>query len=93
MKNILKILFFISFCYSQNITIYGLITDQETGESLIGANVFIENTEFGTYSDKNGFYSITLDNYSSEETLIIQYLGYTTIKETIIILVLLLPAI
>tara|TARA_B100001142_G_scaffold54562_1_gene52931 strand:- start:4438 stop:6777 length:2340 start_codon:yes stop_codon:yes gene_type:complete len=80
MKNILRILFLISFCYSQNITIYGLITDQETGESLIGANAFIENTEFGSYSDKNGFYSITLNDYSIEETIIIQYLGYTTIR-------------
>ena len=85
MKNILRILFLISFCYSQDITIYGLITDQETGESLIGANAFIENTEFGSYSDKNGFYSITLNEYSKEETIIIQYLGYKTIKEKIII--------
>ena len=85
MKNILRILFLISFCYSQNITIYGLITDQETGESLIGANAFIENTEFGSYSDKNGFYSITLSDYSIEETIIIQYLGYKTIKQKIII--------
>ena len=83
MKSILKILFLISFCYSQSITIYGLITDQETGESLIGANVFIENTEFGSYSDKNGFYSITLNSYSPQEMLIIQYLGYTTIKSNI----------
>ena len=80
MKNILLILFLVNFCYSQSITIYGLITDQETGESLIGVNTFIENTEFGSYSDKNGFYSITLNNYSPQETLIIQYLGYTTIK-------------
>ena len=85
MKNILRILFLISFCYSQDITIYGLITDQETGESLIGANAFIENTEFGSYSDKNGFYSITLNEYSKEETIIIQYLGYKTIKGKIII--------
>ena len=80
MNNILRILFLISFCYSQSITIYGLITDQETGESLIGANAFIANTEFGSYSDKNGFYSITLNDYSEEETIIIQYLGYTTIR-------------
>ncbi|MDC0145184.1 TonB-dependent receptor [bacterium] len=80
MNKILRILFLISFCYSQSITIYGLITDQETGESLIGANAFIENTEFGSYSDKNGFYSITLNEYSEEETIIIQYLGYTTTR-------------
>ena len=84
MKNILLILFLVNFCYSQSITIYGLITDQETGESLIGANVFIENTGFGSYSDKNGFYSITLDNYiNEEEILVIQYLGYKTIQKKI----------
>ena len=86
MKNLLKILFFINLSLSQSITIYGLITDKENGESIIGANVFIENTTFGTYSDKNGFYSITLDDYVQEEVLVIQYLGYNTIKENISIL-------
>ena len=85
MKNLLKILLLINLCFPQNITIYGLITDKESGESLIGTNVFVEDTDFGTYSDKNGFYSITLDNYSKRENIVIQYLGYTTIKKTITI--------
>ena len=87
MKNIMLIIFLTSLCISQNITIYGLITEKESGEAIIGANVFIENTEFGSYSDKNGFYSITLDNYiNEEEILVIQYLGYKTIQKKITIL-------
>ena len=85
MKNLIKLIFLFSIYLSQTVTIYGLITDKETGESLIAANVFIENSDFGTFSDKNGFYSITLDNYSRQEIIVIQYLGYNTIKEKLII--------
>jgi hypothetical protein len=39
--------------------IQGTITDQ-SGKSLIGANILIENTNYGSSSDKNGFYYIIL---------------------------------
>ena len=46
MKYFIYPLILISTYFSQTLTIYGLITNNETGESLIGANVFIENTNF-----------------------------------------------
>ena len=36
----------------------GKITDKNTGEPLIGANVMIEGTERGAAADVNGNYSI-----------------------------------
>ena len=42
--NVLILLFINPFLYAQNNSISGFITDQETGEALIGANVFIQET-------------------------------------------------
>jgi len=41
-------------------TITGYIRDQETGEPLIGASVFIEGSSLGTLSDINGHYRINI---------------------------------
>lgn len=41
-------------------TISGVITDSSSGETLIGANIFVSNT-INTTSDVYGFYSLTLE--------------------------------
>jgi outer membrane receptor for ferrienterochelin and colicin len=43
-------------------TISGHITEQETGDPLVGVNVIIKGTYYGTASDDNGYYRI--DNIS-----------------------------
>ncbi len=55
-------------------TISGFLKEEATGESMIGANVYIKELLKGTTSNKHGFYSLTLDegNY----TLVIKYLGF-----------------
>ena len=64
--------------------ISGFITDKKTGESLIGANVFIPKINQGIGTDKNGFYSISINkNLDKELDVIIQYLGYSTITKRI----------
>ena len=65
--NVLILLFINPFLYAQNNSISGFITDQETGEALIGANVFIQETGNGMSTDKNGYYviqNITSGNYN-----------------------------
>lgn len=42
------------------ITISGYVTDQETGEALIGANVYIKEMISGAATNAYGFYSVTL---------------------------------
>ncbi len=39
--------------------ISGYITDQETGEPIVGANVIIEGTYLGASADLDGYYSIS----------------------------------
>ena len=41
-------------------TISGIIIEQESGETLIGANINVLDQDFGTVSNEYGFYSISL---------------------------------
>jgi len=64
-------------------TIRGKVTDIN-GESLIGATVIIkENPSLGTITDFEGNYSIKADR--SNLTLIVQYISYQTIEETVVV--------
>ncbi len=62
-------------------TISGYVTDEKTGERLIGATVFNQETGKGAATNYYGFFSLTL----SEGTRIIDFsfIGYKTIRETI----------
>ena len=80
--NVLILLFINPFLYAQNNSISGFITDQETGEALIGANVFIQETGNGMSTDKNGYYVIQ-NIISGNYNLIVSYIGYNTFKKEI----------
>ncbi|MFK7949978.1 MAG: SusC/RagA family TonB-linked outer membrane protein [Saprospiraceae bacterium] len=56
-------------------TITGTVTDAETGETLISANVSEEGTSNGVTTDIDGKYSITV---SEGATLVFSYIGYST---------------
>lgn len=76
-----KILFFINLLYnicvfSQNYTVHGLVTDASSGERLIGATIFIPNTNLYTISNSYGFYSLEVPRVKS--VLKVSYLGYKT---------------
>lgn len=62
---------------SSKITLSGYIRDATTGESLIGATVFVSSAGAGILSDKFGFYSITVPASDSVK-LEISYVGYKT---------------
>ena len=59
---------------AQNRTISGYITDADSGETLIGANIFDFKTNSGTVSNTYGFYSVTLPQDSVYLTF--SYIGY-----------------
>jgi len=75
-------------------TISGVVKDKESGETLPFANVFVKDTNIGTTTNEDGFF--TLFNVPSEtSTIQVQYLGYQietlvlspkTAKDKIIIL-------
>ncbi|MEC8679973.1 MAG: TonB-dependent receptor [Bacteroidota bacterium] len=77
----LLVLFSFKSFSQERFTLNGYITDSESGESLIGATVFINEINSGTVTNPYGFYSITLDegNYNID----FRYIGYNTISREI----------
>ncbi|VAW16114.1 TonB-dependent receptor [hydrothermal vent metagenome] len=67
---------------AQTVTVSGYIFDAETGERLIGANIYDTTSKKGSVSNDYGFYSLSMPE-SQETILMISYLGYTTVKEKI----------
>ncbi len=57
-------------------TLSGTITDSQSGEALIGANVYITSIKRGTTTNTYGFYSITLPAVDSMG-VVFSYVGYT----------------
>ncbi|HRH65933.1 MAG TPA: TonB-dependent receptor, partial [Bacteroidia bacterium] len=75
----LPLLFFTLFSTisnAQNHTVSGFVKEDETGESLLGTNVYIKETLKGTNTNQYGFYSITVP--SGTYTLVFSYLGFVT---------------
>lgn len=83
MKSIFSILFLCCclFTFGQKATISGYISDNSSGEKLIGASVYEGKTLVGTTTNLYGFFSLTLD--TGEVILTISYVGYGDITENI----------
>ncbi len=62
-----------SASYAQQM-IKGVITDGDTNEALIGANVLVDGTSVGTITDIDGSFSISVPSGSSQ--LVVSYAGY-----------------
>jgi outer membrane receptor protein involved in Fe transport len=80
---LIAILFILSIAslYAQPATIYGTVADEQSGEVLVGANIFLEGTHLGTSTDLDGQYRITgipAGNY----TLIASIVSYARKKVT-----------
>ena len=63
----------------EKVTLSGVISDANNNETLIGVSVYVSELNIGTYTNEDGFYSITLPkgNY----TLQISYIGFETFSE------------
>ncbi len=73
------LLLFISFSIwakaQETFTVSGFIQDEATGETLIGANVFLlSDQQTGAFTNVYGFYSLSLPK--GDYTLVFTYLGY-----------------
>jgi len=77
----LLLFFFFTFHAQEKYTLSGSITDEKTGETLIGVNVIINELKTGTVTNEYGFYSITLPKGTYSVT--ISYLGFGDINETV----------
>lgn len=73
---------FVAHAYSQEkITLSGTIANKSNTETLIGVNIYIPEAKVGTTTNSYGFYSTTLPK--GTYTIIISYVGFDTIEETI----------
>lgn len=63
-------------------SINGYITDESTGETLIGATVLIKDTDFGATTNTSGYYQIR-GVPSGTFTLRVSYMGYATLEQEI----------
>jgi hypothetical protein len=64
-------------------TVSGYVKDAQTGEFLIGANVYLKEILKGATTNVYGFYSITVE--PGEYTLIVSYIGYKEFSQKIIL--------
>jgi outer membrane cobalamin receptor len=82
-KNLLLLFLILPFgLFAQNGGVSGQISDQETGEALIGASVVIQGTSTGAVTDINGAFSIAnLEN--GNYTLLVNYVGYGSITQEV----------
>lgn len=65
----------------QKYTLSGTILEADSGESLIGVSVLIPEINAGAITNEYGFYSLTIPE--GEYELLISYLGFSDIQETI----------
>ena len=79
-KYLLFICFALSFAKAQNTSVSGFIFDASSGETLIGANVYLENTPFGAVSNRSGYYVIS-EVPAGSYKLICSYIGFKNFKK------------
>lgn len=77
---IITILLSNSFVHSQ--TISGYIINSETGEKIIGANIYCKQNRKGTISNEYGFYSLTF-NKAGNYGLQVSFVGCETINRNL----------
>ncbi len=66
---------------SSNYSISGYIEDLETGEKLIGANIYVHELGTGVSTNVHGYYSLTLPE--GQYNLDFTYIGFQMDKESI----------
>ncbi|MCF7561720.1 TonB-dependent receptor [Sabulilitoribacter multivorans] len=83
MKNLFWFVFTLCFSLNaqQKFTLSGTVSEEKSNETLIGVNIIFPEIQSGATTNEYGFYSITLPEGTYK--IIISYLGYETIYETI----------
>ena len=83
MKKSLFILFLAAFhfttfqnIYAQSVRIFGKVTESEKGEPLIGATVFVRDSNIGTATSEIGYFYLTVP--SDTCVISVNFIGYET---------------
>ena len=64
-----------SIMFAQTYTISGYITDEASGETIVGANIVLDSLNLGAASNSFGFYSLTIPEGVHKITY--SYIGYS----------------
>src|SRR6185312_6076284 len=75
-------LIFAALGSAQNATVRGFVYIDKTGESALYSTVYLEGTTYGQNADVNGYFSIS-QVPPGKYLLVVAYLGYDTLKESI----------
>ncbi len=84
MKRFLLVLLLVNLSVLQaqeKFTISGVVSDTTTGETLLGATVYISGTSTGTVTNQYGFYSLTTT--AGQKEIVFSYLGYKTVMDSV----------
>lgn len=73
----------LSVSAQEKFTLSGTISEENSNETLIGVNIIFPEIQAGTTTNEYGFYSITIPEGTYK--IMISYLGFSTISETIIL--------
>jgi hypothetical protein len=82
----IKILFFIvnifvsQVAFSQSITITGKVVDGSTGKPLEYVNIYLPETHYGTITNIEGNFSLSIPSLHNEDTLVFSIIGFETKK-------------
>ena len=68
--------------YAQTGAVRGVVVDASSGETLVGANVILENTSIGTATDPDGEFTLRRVP-EGEQTLTVSSLGYSSRNITV----------
>ncbi|MFK7973179.1 MAG: TonB-dependent receptor [Bacteroidia bacterium] len=71
-----------SFSFAQNALLKGNITDVTNGKAVVGATVTVKAVSAGTFSDDDGFYSLSLPT-GTEHEVEISFIGYDNVSFTV----------
>ncbi len=71
---VVLLMFFAQIAFSQ-IAINGILTDEDTGDPLVGASVRVKDSNTGTITDLDGKFA--LDVPSKNSILVFSYIGYS----------------
>ncbi len=65
-----------------NVTLSGTISEAETGETLIGATILVEELNLGTSTNEYGFFSLSVPK-GKKLTVIYSYVGFNSISRDV----------
>lgn len=74
---LILLVFYCSTIFAQQIDVSGTVSDQ-SGNPLPGASIIVKNSTIGAQTDFDG--NFTLNNVSENATLVISYVGFTTVE-------------